>query len=233
MDAAWGLAERDKQYDLQKAAAHVALAMPYQTASELLEELTKTAMSDHVLPEGVGAVGAALTVLEVAPRAEEIGQRVAAGAAGKGRRPGLVLAIDGAQVPPRPAAEWVEATLARLFLGEGAEVVKGLERMEATSAEAEKAIAGLRGYLEANQQRVDYGRHRRGGYPLGSGAIESAHRFIGQVRLKRSGAWWYVENGNGMLALRCAKYNGTFERVFERYVRREQERRWGRSANST
>jgi hypothetical protein len=31
--------------------------------------------------------------------------------------------------------------------------------------------------------------------------------------LKRSGAWWYEVNSNHMLALRCAKYNGTLERV--------------------
>jgi hypothetical protein len=35
------------------------------------------------------------------------------------------------------------------------------------------------------------------------------------MRLKRSGAWWYVERANVMLALRCAKYSGTFERVFQ------------------
>jgi hypothetical protein len=40
------------------------------------------------------------------------------------------------------------------------------------------------------------------------------------VRLKRSGAWWYECNGNEMLALRCAKYNGTFARVFERHRQR-------------
>jgi len=49
------------------------------------------------------------------------------------------------------------------------------------------------------------------------GGIESANKFICHVRLKRSGAWWYVANSNHMLALRCAKYNGTFEHVFERY----------------
>jgi len=27
--------------------------------------------------------------------------------------------------------------------------------------------------------------------------------------LKRSGAWWYTENSNAILALRCARYNGT------------------------
>jgi hypothetical protein len=48
-----------------------------------------------------------------------------------------------------------------------------------------------------------------------SGGIESANKFISRVRLKRSGAWWYVEQANMMLALRCAKYNGTFARVFE------------------
>jgi len=70
--------------------------------------------------------------------------------------------------------------------------------------------------------RIDYGSHRKGGYPIGSGGIESAHRFICHARLKRSGAWWYVENGNRMLALRCADYNGTFERVFQKYVQKDQ-----------
>jgi hypothetical protein len=41
-------------------------------------------------------------------------------------------------------------------------------------------------------------------------------RVICHVRLKRSGAWWYEESSNHMLALRCAKYNGTFEQVFTR-----------------
>ncbi len=70
-------------------------------------------------------------------------------------------------------------------------------------------------YLEKRLHQVDYASHRKGGYPIGSGGIESAHRFIGHVRLKRSGAWWYRENSNAILALRCALYNGTLERVFQ------------------
>ena len=61
------------------------------------------------------------------------------------------------------------------------------------------------------------GARRRAGYPVGSGGSESANKFICHARLKRSSAWWYVANSNHMLALRCAKYNGTFERVFDRY----------------
>jgi hypothetical protein len=63
---------------------------------------------------------------------------------------------------------------------------------------------------------------------MGSGGIESANKFISHVRLKRSGAWWYVAQANEMLALRCAKpglspaegYNGTFRTVFDRYKQR-------------
>jgi hypothetical protein len=118
---------------------------------------------------------------------------------------------------PEQALEWVEATIARLFAGEVAGVLWGLQRMRPASAHAAAAIDDLIVYLQNNQSRINYRSQRKAGYPLGSGGIESANKFICQVRLKRSGAWWYVTNSNHMLALRCAKYNGTFERVFERY----------------
>ncbi len=118
---------------------------------------------------------------------------------------------------PEQALEWVEATMARLFAGEVAGVIWGLQRMQPASPQAATAIDDLIVYLQNNQGRINYRSQRRAGYPLGSGGIESAKKFICQVRLKRSGAWWYVANSNHMLALRCAKYNGTFERVFERY----------------
>ncbi len=115
------------------------------------------------------------------------------------------------------ASHWLEATLARLFCGEGTGVVWGLQRMQAVSEEAEEAIGTALTYLQKRLHQVDFGSHRKGGYPIGSGAIESAHRFIGHVRLKRSGAWWYKENSNAILALRCALYNGTLDRVFQQY----------------
>ncbi|MFA6135603.1 MAG: ISKra4 family transposase [Phycisphaerae bacterium] len=114
---------------------------------------------------------------------------------------------------PARAAHWLEASVTRLFCGEGAGVIWGLQRLKPASPAAEEAITKTLGYLEKRLHQIDYRRHRKGGYPLGSGAIESAHRFIGHVRLKRSGAWWYRENSNAILALRCALYNGTLERV--------------------
>jgi hypothetical protein len=118
---------------------------------------------------------------------------------------------------PERALEWVEATMARLFAGEVAGVIWGLHRMRPATPTALAAIDTLIGYLQHHRDRINYRSRRRAGYPLGSGGIESAHKFICHARLKRSGAWWYVANSNHMLALRCATYNGTFEQVFERY----------------
>src|SRR5687767_15724471 len=113
------------------------------------------------------------------------------------------------------ALEWVEATLTRLYLGKMGTVLRSLRRMQPTSDEAREAIDNCWLSLNEHRGRTDYGRLRRGGYPLGSGGMESAHKFICHARLKRSGAWWYEANSNEMLALRCAKSNGTFEQVFK------------------
>lgn len=116
------------------------------------------------------------------------------------------------------ALEWVEATLARLALNKVDAVIWGLQRMQGGAA-TQEVIEKLITYLRNQRQRLDYAACKENGIPIGSGGIESANKFISHARLKRSGAWWVVENGNGMLRLRCALYNGTFDSVFEKYRR--------------
>ena len=118
------------------------------------------------------------------------------------------------------ALQWVEATLTRLYLGKISAVLRGLKRMKATSEEAQQAISNGWAFLHKHRGRTHYLQLRRGGYALGSGGIESANKFICHTRLKRSGAWWYEINCNQMLALRCAKYNGTWDQVFVRHQER-------------
>lgn len=118
------------------------------------------------------------------------------------------------------ALEWVQATLVRLSLKEGNRVIAGLKRMKASSGEAAVAIEKAIAHLTRNAKRFHYASARLGGYHIGSGAIESANKLICHGRLKRSGAWWYPSLANNMLKLRCAKYNKTFDRVFELYRQR-------------
>ena len=84
--------------------------------------------------------------------------------------------------------------------------------------EAGKKIGKLAGYLEKNRDRIHYETDREDGYPIGSGGIESSHKYVCHTRMKRSGAWWVKESGNGMLRIRCAVVNGTYKRIFEHYA---------------
>ena len=93
----------------------------------------------------------------------------------------------------------------------------GVAGYAATRRQAAEEIRKLIGFLRNSAERLHYRGARKGGYPIGSGGIEAANKSISHVRLKRSGAWWYVEKANHMLALRCATYNGTFESVFGIY----------------
>jgi hypothetical protein len=117
----------------------------------------------------------------------------------------------------REGLEWVEASLCRLFFGEIPRVISSLKSMPPKDAHAEELIGKLQGYLQKHAHQIDYRSCRLGGYPIGSGAIESANKFICHTRMKRSGAWWVKHTGNAMLRIRCAVYNGTYDRVFDHY----------------
>ena len=114
--------------------------------------------------------------------------------------------------------EWLEATKARLFHNDAVLVIAGLKRMKCRSPDDQKNRDNLVGYLSNHKHRIDYGKCRRGGYPIGSGAIESANKFISHVRMKRSGAWWKVDYANNILKLRCARYNSKYDDAFNRYM---------------
>ena len=88
--------------------------------------------------------------------------------------------------------------------------------MKPQSDEARDQIDKTVGYLGERKDMVKYGSLKRGGFHIGSGGIESSNKFIANVRLKRSGAWWYPSNANNILKLRCAKYNKTFDRIMEK-----------------
>jgi hypothetical protein len=122
------------------------------------------------------------------------------------------------------AREWVDAMMARLFWGDVDWAIEGLEALQPRDDQAAEEIRKLIGFLRNTARRLHDRTARTGGYPLGSGGIESANKRISPVRLKRSGAWWSLEQANHMLALRCAIYNGTFESLVEAYKRTALQR---------
>lgn len=116
------------------------------------------------------------------------------------------------------AHEWAEATLVKLCLGDVKETLGDLRSLNPRTAQARDEIEKLTTYLTNNAHRINYAQNLEAGYAIGSGAIESGNKFISHTRLKRSGAWWVVPYGNGMLRVRCAIYNGTYDQLFNQYA---------------
>jgi hypothetical protein len=69
-------------------------------------------------------------------------------------------------------------------------------------------------YIINRTKFLDYKSALAEGLPIGSGEIESAHRYIIQIRLKISGAWWKMDNAAKMLALRVMRANGDWEKYW-------------------
>ena len=252
LDEALQRSERRKPWDMQKAGARLAAEVPFETAQERCAELTGLSLSDHTGHAVGGELSYQLDVLEVRPTAAAMAERVAELAVGQTWRPVVVVASDGAFVPTRPEAakgavagrrharakragwpgEWQEAKGFRVSLVDRERIVHLLswyqvcrdEDVGATRRRVQEEIRKLLGFLRNRAERLHDRGARKGGYPIGSGGIEAANKSISHVRLKRSGAWWYLKQANHMLALRCAIYNGTFERVFEAYKRRALQR---------
>ena len=62
-------------------------------------------------------------------------------------------------------------------------------------------------YLGNRLEDLDYKGAIEKGLPIGSGEIESAHRYVIQERIKLPGAWWSISNLKAMLALRLNRAN--------------------------
>ena len=69
-------------------------------------------------------------------------------------------------------------------------------------------------YIANRPKFLDYKSALEAGLPIGSGEVESAHRYVIQIRLKIAGAWWKTENAEKMLALRVQRANGDWEKYW-------------------
>jgi hypothetical protein len=102
LDEALGLAPGRTQREVQKAAAKLVTAVPYDEAQRWFGDLTGVGVGSERMHTCTNHVAEGLTVLDVAPSRAEIERRIAEVVAGRFRRPVLVLGIDGAYGPTRP-----------------------------------------------------------------------------------------------------------------------------------
>ena len=109
------------------------------------------------------------------------------------------------------ASEWLGIQLRRLKHGEPEEALgslrvlcRELAEVKETDAGVLKTVRGSLEYLEKRREQIRYAEFQAKGYPIGSGAVESANKLVVEARLKGSGMHWAREHVNPMVALRTA-----------------------------
>jgi len=109
--------------------------------------------------------------------------------------------------------DWMNTQKKRLKNNQYALVIESLEcHLEVDDIENAKApVRACHRYLSNRTDQLDYKGAIEKNLPIGSGEIESAHRYVIQKRLKLSGAWWKAENVEPMLTLRVVRANEQWE----------------------
>ena len=108
------------------------------------------------------------------------------------------------------AKAWFDQQKERLKSGDCDKVIESLRaHLEADEVpDSEAAVRSCHRYLNRRKDQLDYPSALANNLPIGSGEIESAHRYIVQKRLKLPGSWWCAANADHMLALRLNRANG-------------------------
>lgn len=133
----------------------------------------------------------------------------------------LAAAAESMVADPAGRTAWMDEQKVRLKTQRSDQLLGLLQRhLEPLAvADSEAPVRQCHRYLSQRREQLDYQSALERDLPIGSGEIESAHRYIAQQRLKRPGAWWRAANADHMLALRLNRANRQWEAYWAGNVR--------------
>jgi hypothetical protein len=128
------------------------------------------------------------------------------------------LAAAGNTCAPDGKESWLERQKELMKTNRSSEVLEGLRpHLESETAPDKNApVRACYRYISNREGQFDYKSALEAGLPIGSGEIESAHRYVIQDRLKRPGAWWKPQNAENMLALRVLRANNDWNLYWDK-----------------
>ena len=114
---------------------------------------------------------------------------------------------------PNQEKSWMDKQKQRLKSNQIQKVLESLRvHLEAPDIPDDEAfVRACYRYLSNRLNQLDYKTALDNALPIGSGEIESAHRYVVQQRLKIQGAWWLEKSAANMLALRVNRVNDDWE----------------------
>lgn len=120
-----------------------------------------------------------------------------------------------AQDAPEPE-EWFTQQKQALLANRLADVLVALDGV---ACQDKVQQAQIRSYLVTHGHQMNYAWYRSRGWMISSGPIESAHRTVLQVRMKRSGQRWSERGCDKMLKLRVAYRSGKTKLITDTFRR--------------
>jgi hypothetical protein len=108
---------------------------------------------------------------------------------------------------------WVEARLHQLRQGREKKVLAELARLKKKPGAAGAVLVREQNYFANHATRMNYQTVARRGWPIGSGAVESACRQK-QCRFKRSGQFWTPKGLRNLIALDEARRNHHWDQLW-------------------
>ena len=129
------------------------------------------------------------------------------------------------------ASEWLGIQLHQLKHGEPEEVLRSLRGLclelaggGEKGSEALQTVKRSMEYLKKRKGQIRYAEFQAQGYPIGSGAVESANKLVVEVRLKGPGMHWARKNVDPMLALRTVVCSDRWGEVWPEICRRVRKK---------
>jgi len=108
---------------------------------------------------------------------------------------------------------WLEKQKKRLLDDKATIIIDELSfHLEPESIPDEKApIRACHRYMKSRVTYLKYKQAKKRDLPIGSGEIESAHRYLIQKRLKIPGAWWKKQAAASIIALHLVRHNAHWD----------------------
>lgn len=113
------------------------------------------------------------------------------------------------------AKAWVEPLLSQLRHGGHKRVIETLDQLLQPQGPSNQVIAREVNYFHDHADHIDYQSMETQGYPLGSGAVESACAQL-QGRFKRPGQFWTTRGLTHLLEIEIARRNGEWNSIWSK-----------------
>lgn len=110
--------------------------------------------------------------------------------------------------------EFVSPLEELLWNGRVSEVCTALLDLIKEHTDKETEIRNLYSYYYTRRNKMQYAEFRAKGYFIGSGAVESANKYLIQQRLKQAGMKWLINGAHSILKLREKIYEGSWKSVW-------------------